>query len=60
MSMNMFATSHSDVDVERLMHEIRAAVNGKHHPAGPDNYERPNGTRHEPGSFVPQPVFHPK
>ena len=60
MSMNMFATSDSDVDVERLMHEIRAAVNGKHHPAGPDNYERLNGAGHEPGSFVPQPVFHPK
>ena len=58
--MDMFATSDSEVDVERLMHEIRAAVNGNHHTAGPGSPERLTGAEHEPGSLILQPVFHRK
>jgi O-antigen chain-terminating methyltransferase len=58
--MDMFATSDSDVDVERLMHEIRAAVNGKHHTTGPGSSARLTDAEHEPGSLILQPVFRPK
>jgi SAM-dependent methyltransferase len=63
LSIHMLENSNSDIDVERIMHEIRATVSREYRTGSEDSSSSPgqiSNSDDAPDSLRLQPVFQPK